>query len=679
MKLMFAMLLVCAALSSVRAEWLFKQSKETAGLSDIRIDGKSVKLMPGVASGVVVQEIGSRDGKPVRLPKTDRYAVKLDARRSGQALFVTVEITDTRGGGSAADVLYQVPLDLDGLIWHQSVLTAVPASDAGSRDEIPISVLTDAKAGSGLAVAITPETPCMFAAGYDKRTGLYVKAKVGFSDLTNPPSKARISFAVYPVDAEWGFRSALKEYYTLFPKAFAGKSKVNGLWIFQGKATTAPNSPQFSFHALGELGECKVLGKKAIDIMTPDEIAKERGWGIEIYPYVIPGQREVGFLDHLKGEVGGTYREMTEKDDAKDLTNTRYTDAEAFGLLEHMTTANITISQQIMSVPDYIKTVKNSYLTRADGSVNTRPRVCRWSDKTVTFPMNPNPFIAGSEEGLNAGKAILNDVREWLKSGDWAGIYVDSLYRWGAYVNYRREQFPYAKYGLTYGDDGRPCLDNSLEHLTFLDELRKLVGPSRNVTANGVRERCFFHAHRLDVAGSEFGPNTSLEGMAFRRSMMYHKPYLGMAHGLAGKAKDRAYLVKCFLFGMYGSSDMPYFSTPDYEKVRDIYDTYVPVMRQVFALGWEPVTHARALTDGVLMERFGEGPTVYLTLYRDSGSVLATDVELDATGLKLDEVKATDPITGKALAVSREHGGRITVRNVPLSKDGMGVVRLDRV
>ncbi len=293
--------------------------------------------------------------------------------------------------------------------------------------------------------------------------------------------------------------------------------------------------------------------------------------------------------------------------------------------------------------------------------------------------MNPNPFITGSDEGLNAGIAILNDVRGWLKNDAWAGIYVDSLYRWGAYVSYRKEHFPYTKYGLTYGDDGRACLDNSLEHLTFLDELRKLVGPNRNVTANGVRERCFFHAQRLDVAGSEFGPNTSLEGMAFRRSMMYHKPYLGMAHALQGRQKDRAYLARCFLFGMYGSSDMRYFNTDHYLKVKDLYDTYVPIERQMFLLGWEPVTYARPLTDGVLTERFGEGSTMCFSLYRNSGDAMKADLEVDGTNLKLEpeKVKATDLATRKTLEVLSGRDGKLAVQGITLSKDGIGVVKLD--
>jgi hypothetical protein len=666
------------AVCLVSAGWDYRLDEETAGLSEIAIGGKPVALVPGAPSGVCVEEIASRGGRAVALPASGRFSTRVTTRRSGEAILITADVTDTKGGDSAADVFYHIPIDTAGWVWRKSVLTSAPVGEGQSQSELPIAVATNPATGAGLAVAVTPETPCIFVSGCSKARGLFVKARVGFSGLTKPPSQARICFAVYPVDGEWGMRSALKQYYTLFPKAYGGRSKANGLWIFHGKATTAPNPTQFAFHALGELGECRWLGKKAIDILTPEEVKREKAWGIEIYPYVIPGQREVGFLDHLKGEKG-ELRSTPEDDDAKDLTNTHYSTAEALDLLEHMTEKNVTISQMIQPIPDYVATVKNSYLIGADGDIVTRPRVCPWADKTVTFPMNPNPSIPGGEKRLNAGLTILDQCRKWLE-GSWDGIYVDSLYRWGAYLSYRREHFAYARYGLTYGPDGRPCLDNSLEHLAFLDELGKLVrSKGGEVAANGVRERCFFHAQRLDVAGSEFGTNTTLEGMAFRRSLMYHKPYMGMSHGMKGRDQDRRYLARCFLFGLYADSDMPYFDTPDYPKVKDIYDTYLPIQREMCPLGWEPVTWARSLTDGVLVERFGEGPAVFFSLYRDSGDAGAADVEVDCARLNLsrDKIKAVDPVAGRELQAGAVEDGKVMVRGVPLSRDGIGVLKIE--
>ncbi len=149
------------------------------------------------------------------------------------------------------------------------------------------------------------------------------------------------------------------------------------------------------------------------------------------------------------------------------------------------------------------------------------------------------------------------------------------------------------------------------------------------------------------MAGSEFGTNADLEGVAFRRSMVYHKPYMSMNHGMKGRESDRRYIGRCFLFGCYGCPDMPYFNTPDYPKVKDVYDTYLPIQREMFPLGWEPVTNARVLTDGVLTERFGDGPTIFFSLYRDTGEARTADLELDCCG------------AGSAGGQAHRHGSRV--------------------
>ncbi len=240
--------------------------------------------------------------------------------------------------------------------------------------------------------------------------------------------------------------------------------------------------------------------------------------------------------------------------------------------------------------------------------------------------------------------------------------------------------FRYARYGLTYGPDGRPALDNSLEHLTFLDELVKLVRPGGGkIFANGVRGRCFWHAQRLDMAGSEFGTNTTVSGIAFRRAMMYHKPYLGMNHGMGGKEKHRRYLARCFLFGAYGGSDMSYYASENYPKVRDLYDTYLPIQRRMNQLGWEPVTAARVLAEDVLTERFGDGRVMYFSLYRVSGDAREAGLEVDCARLELssEKVTATDPVSGRTLEAVPVTGGKLRIQGIPLSTDGIGVVRVE--
>jgi len=112
-------------------------------------------------------------------------------------------------------------------------------------------------------------------------------------------------------------------------------------------------------------------------------------------------------------------------------------------------------------------------------------------------------------------------------------------------------------------------------------------------------------------------------------------------------------------------------------RVKDIYDTYLPIQRQMFPLGWEPVTYARPSAEGVMTERFGQSETIFFSLYRDTGDASSTDLEIDSVPLNLSSVKATDPVSAKSLEVVADKRGRLTVRGIPISKDGIGVVMLE--
>src|SRR5207249_990182 len=154
--------------------------------------------------------------------------------------------------------------------------------------------------------------------------------------------------------------------------------------------------------------------------------------------------------------------------------------------------------QNIQPLEVFKQAIKTSCVYGPDGQITTRPRTTKWSALSLTFPINPNPLIPGHNDNSNIGTLVLDQCGKWLATGNYDGIYTDSLYRWGTYLNYRREHFAASRYGLTYGPDGKPCLSNALEHLVWLDEVGQLChAQGKTISANGVRDICFFHAHRL--------------------------------------------------------------------------------------------------------------------------------------------------------------------------------------
>jgi|GEM_PF-360503 len=629
---------------------------------------KSISLSPLT---IKVVEVISRDKKAVSLPETDRFSIVTSTKPFGKALIIDAEISELRATEAAARVICQLKLP-EGWHWWKNLLTNEVIESVKSQSIYPLAVATDPHSGKGIAIVITPETPCIFSAGASGEDGLFIEARVGFSPLTKPASKVHLQFAIYPIDGEWGMRSAMKEYYSLVPKAFERRAFGEGLWLFFGDAGKLPNLGDFAYH---EWSSSREPEKRTV------ELEKKRG--LEIYPYVIVGQREVKHLDHIRGEEKPkqNIKRLSQEDNAERVYfGAHYTTSEAMEVLTNATLKNTSgIDFPDIDVPKFIKVITNSMLVGEDGDIVTMPREVPWGGKTLTFPLNPNPFLHGETNQANVGSLVLDEARSAMKF-PCDGIYVDSLWRWGNFLNYRKEHFATTRIGLTYGLDGRPALDNSLEHLTFLDELGKLLHPSgRKVFGNGIRPGRFWHAQKLDVSGSEMGSG-SIESFAFNRAATYHKPYLVLSHnmGKKGEVWDRGFLAKCFLFGFYGSGNSDFYSTPEYERIRPVYEKYLRLQREMNRLCWEPVTDAQASNE-ISVERFGDSSVIYFTLYDASHQSRETTLQLGKTYLHLSKSQwiVHDAFSGKELKfTSKNH--LLQIAGISLNADGIGAIKLER-
>ncbi|MDB6026197.1 MAG: hypothetical protein JWM68_2420, partial [Verrucomicrobiales bacterium] len=583
-------------------------------------------------------------------------------------LIVDADISELRATDAAARFLCQLKLP-EGWRWWKNLQTNEAIGDAAkSQSFYPLAVATDPRSGKGVALVITPTTPCVFSAGASRKEGLFIEARVGFSPLTRPASKVHLQFAVYPIDGAWGMRAALKKYYSLVPAAFERRALGEGLWLFFGDSAKLPNLGDFAYHEWGHTGE-------------PDKevIQREKDHGLGIYPYVIVGQREVKYLDHIRGEEQPkkNIKRLSQEDNAEHVYfGVHYTTAEAMEVLTNATLKNTSG----VALSNFVEVITNSMLIGADGDVITMPREVPWGGKTLTFPLNPNPFLHGDKTQANIGSLVLDDSRNALKFS-YDGIYVDSLWRWGVFFNYRQEHFAATRIGLTYGDDGRPALDNALEHLTFLDELGKMLHQNgRKLFGNGIRPGRFWHAQKLDVSGSEMGSG-SIESFAFNRAAVAHKPYLILSHnmGKKGEAWDRTLLAKCFLFGFYGSGDAPFYATPEYQRIRPVYEAYLPLQREMNRLGWEPIT-AATTSDDILVERFGDADVIYFSLYDPSSKRHDARLQLDTARLPQHGKQLTvhDAFSGKELKFTTKKK-MIEVSGISLNADAVGAIKLEAI
>ena len=229
------------------------------------------------------------------------------------------------------------------------------------------------------------------------------------------------------------------------------------------------------------------------------------------------------------------------------------------------------------------------------------------------------------------------------------GIYVDSLSSWGMYRNARREHFAYIDLPLTHDDKGNVVIWNRFPHVEFLRELGKRLHPAGKIVfGNGIRNKRMWCAFECDVHGVEANRTVHKDASHYCwfRTMAHHKPFLllyyyaypqmecpreaaeeyiqsAVAYGIAPEVRP---------FGKFIKRDL------------DLYETFIPILRQIMRAGWEPVTHARASDADLWLERFGGGKDgLFFTVYNPTSQAKDATVTMDRTRLHLaPDVKGTE-------------------------------------
>ena len=75
---------------------------------------------------------------------------------------------------------------------------------------------------------------------------------------------------------------------------------------------------------------------------------------------------------------------------------------------------------------------------------------------------------------------------------------------------------------------------------------------------------------------------------------------------------------------------------------------YVPFIIEVAEAGWQPVTLARTDDDQVWIERFGDGGTLYFTVFNSGSARKTVTVTLDERCGATPNTKLVDVIRGRA-------------------------------
>jgi hypothetical protein len=264
------------------------------------------------------------------------------------------------------------------------------------------------------------------------------------------------------------------------------------------------------------------------------------------------------------------------------------------------------------------------------------------------------------------------------------GVYLDSLEMSCNELNYRREHFRTASVPLVFDHEGRPCQLMIFDTWTFEREIAAdMHARSKLMFANAVLWKFSFPAPMLDVLGTEvnwlhhgeYDPDGDAV-MNFRRALCRQKPYCLLMNTDYAKftpALVQRYFQRCLFYGIWPSffdqeaaSKDPYWASTKrwYDRDRQLFKQYIPLLRRVTAAGWQPLTYAACDNPKILIERFGPDAdgTLFLTLLNDSGDPQDGTVTVDHKMLGLKQtVSAQELVSGNRAGRSGE-GWQISLR-----------------
>jgi len=621
----------------------------------------------------------AQEGEDVVLSATSReMKLSLEARLrvDGDRVEVTGAVADTSGKDRCITVYFALPLKLDRAVWWDDVAQKrqvkggaeygnwanIGVGANGFMSKYPWSAITTES--DGLSLCVPMDKPQVMRMGIS--AGLtYIAFDLGLSaKAKKTPSRGAFAFGLYRHDPAWGFRSAAQRYYDMFPEYFTKRVKSEGIWLITRriKAIRDPEDFHFKFHETGSRNDPAgaKLGILSFRYTEPwrwrQRYSKKRGEGT-------PEQRS------REGSLA-----ILEKKLSSDNATIRRHSWAAKGAVCHDESG-----KPVLYIEDAPWGTCALFVCNAD----------------------PNLPLVGPDK-INQGRCFYSPTiaKQRYESGivpEQDGEYIDSVegFTWPRVRNYRVEHFACADYPLTFGTQSRRvCILNAFSHCAFLRYVAAdLHRRGKLMFGNYFPNALFFFPPWFDVIGTEhhwinrkgeWRPEAESR-THYRRALCYRKPYLMLLNTDFSKmsyANVEKYMRRCAFFGLFPSmfsSDAfhdRYFDDPKYyDRDRPLFRTYIPIILDMAKAGWCPVTHARCPDPAIRVERFGEGPTVFLTvLNTDKQNPRQAKIEIDqeALGLGHAALEATELFSGRKLPFAGN------VISLDLAGDDIAVLRISQ-
>ena len=571
-------------------------------------DGVPVSLAAEAREGFCIRDVEAGSDFVGIERKALGIELACQKQRHADAWFYDVTVTQTGDQDRALTLIYTYPVSGEAVRWLEDPRrstaveptreyvngTGIRAGSSGRLSRYPFGAVT--LEGDGIGMGIDMDRPAVFRVGYHGATQtLFLAYDIG---LTPEKPTARLRFCQFEFDPTWGFRSALAQYYELFPMHFETRTETQGLWMPFARISDVNQWEDFGF-AFKE---------------GTNETAWDDQHGIVTFRYTEP----MTWWMSMPSDMPRTM-------------------ASALGEAQRLAHEGNVRARGLLS----------SGYHDDQGQFVARLLNTPWCDGAV-WSVNSMPGLPGEVTDFKNqwSETLIQRLYGEDRTADLDGEYIDSS---EGYVtdelNFRRDHFASTDTPLTFSLDSRQvCILRGLIAFEYIRGIERDVhAMGKLMMANSTPIRLCWLAPLLDVMGSEtdWNPNGQWRPMSdpellYRRVMCKGKPYCFLmntefeqfSHGLV-----EAYMKRSLAYGMFpgffshNASQGHYFTRPElYERDRPLFKKYLPLCRRVAEAGWQPVTRARSSDAHLYVERFGEH---LLTVFNDSDQSRTASITLE--------------------------------------------------
>ena len=496
---------------------------------------------------------------------------------------------------------------------------------------------TIAADGWGIALGVPLDQSRIFRLIYNPITHqLYLACDVGLTPSTVKfPNRAWVDFVLYrtrPQDAASGFRAALQAFYGLFPAHFQRRipPEREGIWVAFADLANIQNEA-------GQSIEDFNVGIHETDSRFRD-VAFDDVHGILTLRYLSSPA-----ATHLRIEDGGVDPRNYEQ---------------VIGYLQELYDSG-TADQRLLAE----KTLSSGIFDHSDRYVYEPyyfgPPWC--AGPCAIFNLSADPDISEPPYTVNQATYEWNasSMATYTSYPGLDGEFLDSFSVWATVLDLRRSHFAAVDEPLTFQATephalGVPTVFSTIK---FARWLRGQLPAGKYLIANSMLMGAPWGSDLMDFMGHEVNwvkysgsgydvvPESD-ERLSYNRAMSYQRPYgllMNTNFNNMSYALVERYMRICLFYGIYPSMFSPnasqnnYFETPAlYQRDRPLFKKYIPLIRNINAAGWEPLTLASSDDEDVYLERFGDGTgRLFFTLRNTAAEARYVSVRLDRVGLGL--------------------------------------------